>query len=146
MASAAVPLGAIVFKLLSKRSTRLQFTVLLMLLGTGLAGIGLSRDIHTVVAFAFVQQTGAGMCIPILIGWSLQSMPDQFRGRGMGWWTSAFFLGQFLSPVFVTWARGFTGGLLETFVAAGVACIAIGLANLVFGRGSAVAITQQAAR
>ena len=134
VASAAVPLGAILYKLLSKRSIQLQFTVLLLLLGIGLAGIGLSKSINTVVAFAFVQQTGAGMCIPILIGWSLQSMPDVFRGRGMGLWTSAFFLGQFLSPVFVTLARGFTGGLLETFVAAGVACIVIGLANLVFNR------------
>lgn len=134
VASAAVPLGAILYKFLSKRSIQLQFTVLLLLLGIGLAGIGLSRNINTVVAFAFVQQMGAGMCIPILIGWSLQSMPDVFRGRGMGWWTSAFFLGQFLSPVLVTWARGFTGGLLETFVAAGVACVVIGVANLVLNR------------
>lgn len=146
VASAAVPIGAILFKILSKRSIRLQFTVLLVLLGTGLAGIGLSRDIHTVVAFAFIQQLGAGMCIPILIAWSLQSMPEQFRGRGMGWWTSAFFLGQFLSPFFVTFARGFTGGLLETFVAAGVTCAVIGLANLMFGRNAAPAPSGQPAR
>lgn len=137
VASAAVPLGAIVFKLLSKRSIRVQFTVLFMLLGVGLAGIGLSRDLLAVVGFAFIQQTGAGMCIPILIGWSLREMPDQFRGRGMGLWTSAFFLGQFLSPFLVTLVRGQVGGLLETFVACGVVCIAIALGNLVFGRASA---------
>jgi MFS family permease len=146
VASAAVPLGAILYKFLSKRSIQLQFTVLLLLLGIGLAGIGLSRNINTVVAFAFVQQMGAGMCIPILIGWSLQSMPDVFRGRGMGWWTSAFFLGQFLSPVFVTWARGFTGGLLETFVAAGVVCVVIGLANLVLNRPAAATQPKTAPR
>lgn len=146
VASAAVPLGAILYKLLSKRSIQLQFTVLLLLLGTGLAGIGLGKNINMVVAFAFVQQMGAGMCIPILIGWSLLSMPDVFRGRGMGLWTSAFFLGQFLSPVFVTLARGFTGGLLETFVAAGLACIGIGLANLVFNRPVPAAQTRVPAR
>jgi len=146
VASAAVPLGAILYKLLSKRSIQLQFTVLLLLLGTGLAGIGLSNNINMVVAFAFVQQMGAGMCIPILIGWSLHAMPDVFRGRGMGLWTSAFFLGQFLSPVFVTLARGVTGGLLETFVAAGVACIAIGLANLVFNRPAPAVQTRVPAR
>lgn len=136
-ASLAVPLGAILFKLLSKRSAQLQFTVLFMLLGVGLAGIGLSKNLYAVVGFAFIQQTGAGMCIPILIGWSLREMPDQFRGRGMGLWTSAFFLGQFLSPFFVTLVRGQVGGLLETFVACGGVCIAIALGNLVFGRRGA---------
>lgn len=140
VASAAVPLGAVVFKLLSKRSAQLQFTVLFMLLGTGLAGIGLSKDLHTVVGFAFVQQIGAGMCIPILIGWSLREMPEQFRGRGMGLWTSAFFLGQFLSPFLVTLVRGWTGGLLQTFVACGLVCIAIALGNLVFNRRGPAAV------
>lgn len=144
VAAAAVPLGAIVFKLLSKRSTQLQFTVLFMLLGTGLVGIGMSRDLYTVVGFAFIQQTGAGMCIPVLIGWSLREMPDQFRGRGMGLWTSAFFLGQFLSPFFVTLVRGSVGGLLETFVACGMACIAIAVGNLFLGRRGAPAATGMA--
>ena len=63
-------------------------------------------------------------------------MPDQFRGRGMGLWTSAFFLGQFLSPFLVTLVRGRVGGLLETFVACGVVCIALALANLLFGRSA----------
>lgn len=134
VAAAAVPLGAIVFKLLSRRSTRLQFTVLFMLLGTGLAGIGLSRDLVSVVAFACIQQVGAGMCIPILISWGLRELPDAYRGRGMGLWTSAFFLGQFLSPVFVTLLRGWLGGLLQVFVLCGGICMAIAVANLVFGR------------
>lgn len=145
VASAAVPLGAILFKLLSRRSPQLQFTVLFTLLGVGLVGIGLSKGLTAVVAFAFVQQLGAGMCIPILIGWGLRELPDAYRGRGMGLWTSAFFLGQFLSPFFVTMVRGWTGGLLQTFVACGALCIAIALGNLVFGRRDAVP-QQQLAR
>lgn len=134
VASLAVPLGAILYKILSKYSVRLQFTGLFMLLGVGLAGIGTSRELHSVVAFAFIQQMGAGMCIPILISWSLRELPDQFRGRGMGLWTSAFFLGQFLSPFLVTGVRGLAGGLLETFVACGVVCLAIAVGNLFFNR------------
>lgn len=145
-AAAAVPLGAILFKLLSRRSAQLQFTVLFLLLGTGLAGIGLSKDLYTVVGFAFVQQVGAGMCIPILVGWGLRELPDAYRGRGMGLWTSAFFLGQFLSPLFVTLVRGWTGGLLQTFVACGVVCIAIAIGNLVFGGRATGAPAQQPAR
>jgi MFS family permease len=134
VASVAVPLGAILFKLLSRRSAVLQFSVLFMLLGTGMVGIGLSRDINTVVGFAFVQQLGAGMCIPILIGWGLRELPDEFRGRGMGWWTSAFFLGQFLSPVFVTLMRNWTGGLLNVFVVCGVICVVIAVGQALGGR------------
>lgn len=146
VASAAVPLGAIVYKLLSGRSTQLQFTVLFLLLGTGLAGIGLSTDLMSVVAFAFIQQTGAGMCIPVLIGWGLRELPDAYRGRGMGLWTSAFFLGQFLSPFFVTLVRGWTGGLLQAFVACGVLCIAIALGNLLLGRRAGGSPAQAPAR
>lgn len=145
VASMAVPLGAILFKLLSKRSAVLQFTVLFMLLGCGMVGIGLSTDIQTVIGFAFVQQLGAGMCIPILIGWGLRELPDQYRGRGMGLWTSAFFLGQFLSPLFVTLMRGWTGGLLQTFVACGLICIAIALGNLLLNRRAAPPAAQRLA-
>jgi MFS family permease len=146
VASLAVPLGAILFKLLSSRTAVLQFTVLFMLLGCGMVGIGLSNDINMVVAFAFVQQLGAGMCIPILIGWGLREMPDEFRGRGMGLWVSAFFLGQFLSPFFVGLMRGWTGGLLQTFVACGMICIAIALGNLALGRRPAPAAAQTLVR
>jgi MFS family permease len=146
VASIAVPLGAILFKLLARRSAVLQFTVLFMLLGCGMVGIGLSRDIQTVIAFAFVQQLGAGMCIPILIGWGLRELPDQYRGRGMGLWTSAFFLGQFLSPLFVTLVRSWTGGLLQAFVACGLICIAIALGNLLLNRRAAPAPARRLAR
>lgn len=136
VASIAVPLGAIVYKLMSRRSSALQFSLLFVLLGVGMVGIGLSHDITTVVGFAFVQQLGAGMCIPILIGWGLRELPDEFRGRGMGWWTSAFFLGQFVSPVLVTVVRGWTGGLLSAFLVFGVLCIVIAIGQLVLGRKS----------
>jgi MFS family permease len=99
-----------------------------------------------VVGFAFVQQLGAGMCIPILIGWGLRELPDQFRGRGMGLWTSAFFLGQFLSPLLVSLMRGWTGGLLQTFVACGLICIGIAVVNQLLGRRSAPAPAQRLAR
>ncbi|WP_077035473.1 MFS transporter [Pelomonas sp. KK5] len=145
VASFAVPLGAILFKVLSTRRSVLQFTVLFLLLGTGMAGIGLSRDVNAVVAFAFVQQLGAGMCIPILIGWGLRELPDEFRGRGMGMWVSAFFLGQFVSPLLVTLLRGWTGGLLQTFVACGATCIAIAVGNLLLGRRRTPAIARPAA-
>lgn len=139
LASVGVPIGSLMFKRMSGRSANLQFTVLFVLLGTGLTGIGLALGLEATMAFAFIQQLGAGMTIPVLIGWSLRELPERFRGRGMGWWCSAFFLGQFVSPFFVTGMRTLAGGLLNTFVVFGLLCIVIALANALLSRKPAAA-------
>jgi MFS family permease len=138
-ASFGVPVGALLFRLIAGRSTVFQFTVVFMLLGLGMVGIGLSRDVHTTVALAWIQQLGSGMTIPVLINWSLRELPAQFRGRGMGWWASAFFLGQFVSPLFVGFVSSRAGGLLNTFVVAGALCICIAVGNALFGSRGAKA-------
>ncbi|MBQ0945491.1 MFS transporter [Ideonella sp. 4Y16] len=129
VASIGVPVGALLFKLVSKRSNAAQFTVVFSLLGLGMVGIGLNLGLEPAIACAFVQQLGAGMVIPVLISWSLRELPERFRGRGMGWWCSAFFLGQFVSPFFVTFVRGWAGSLLNTFVVCGLICIVIALSQ-----------------
>ena len=138
--SVGVPTGALIYKWLSKRDTTLQFSVVFLLLGIGLTGIGLALGLKATMAFAFIQQLAAGMTIPVLVAWSLRELPERFRGRGMGWWCSAFFLGQFVSPFFVTAGRGVFGGLLQTFVAAGLLCIAIAVGNVLLSRRSAPAM------
>ena len=54
----------------------------------------------------------------------------------MGWWCSAFFLGQFVSPVFVTIVRSWTGSLLNAFVVCGALCILFALSQQLLGRRS----------
>ena len=136
MAALGVPIGAILFKFISGRSTVFQFTVVFMLLGVGMVGIGLNLGIKATIALAWIQQLGSGMTIPVLIGWSLRELPAQFRGRGMGWWASAFFLGQFVSPIFVSLTNRVSGGLLNTFIVAGALCIAIAVGNALVSRRS----------
>ncbi|MFO1340482.1 MAG: MFS transporter [Burkholderiaceae bacterium] len=140
LASIGVPVGAVVYKALARRGVSFQFTVLFLLLGVGLCGIGARLGLNATVAFAFVQQLGAGMVIPVLIGWSLRELPERFRGRGMGWWCSAFFLGQFVSPLFVSLVNGWAGGLLNTFLVSGVLCLAIALAQPLLGRRAAALV------
>lgn len=137
--SLGVPAGALIYKFLSKRDTVVQFSVVFMLLGVGLSGIGLALGLQATMAFAFIQQLAAGMTIPVLVAWGLRELPERFRGRGMGWWCSGFFLGQFVSPLFVSAGRSVFGGLLETFLAAGVLCIAIAVGNMLLGRRAAQA-------
>jgi MFS family permease len=134
IAAIGVPVGAILFRFIARRSTVFQFTLVFTLLGLGMIGIGLNLGVRATVALAWIQQLGSGMTIPVLISWSLRELPVQFRGRGMGWWASAFFLGQFVSPLFVSFITRWSGGLLNTFVVAGCLCVAIAVGNAFFQR------------
>jgi sugar phosphate permease len=63
----------------------------------------------------FINQLGAGMLLPTLLIWSLSTLSFEHRGRGTGFWQSSFALGQFLSPLVVTFAAKQAGGLLGAF-------------------------------
>ncbi len=137
IAAIGVPVGAILFRFIARRGTVFQFTLVFILLGLGMIGIGLNLGVRATVALAWIQQLGSGMTIPVLISWSLRELPVQFRGRGMGWWASAFFLGQFVSPLFVSFVNSWSGSLLNTFVVAGSLCVAIAVGNAFFQRRKA---------
>jgi MFS family permease len=134
LASLAVPLGALLFKLISNKPMRAQLLIVAACVGIGLTGIGVSKSLEMVVASAWIQQLGCGMVMPVLIAWGLNSLPSEFRGRGMGLWSSAFFLGQFVSPFFFTAMRSVTGSSLNAFVAFGILCLVLGGLNFIFGK------------
>ncbi|HCY01728.1 MAG TPA: hypothetical protein DHU71_01595 [Erythrobacter sp.] len=63
--------------------------------------------------------------------------PPQFRGRGTGLWTGAFFLGQFLAPLVAAAVVGATSGLASALlVYAGVVAVGSIVAALSFRLGS----------
>jgi MFS family permease len=123
IASVGVPLGALFFGWLAKIwSSTALIGGFLAFLGAGLLAIGLSHDPQTLATVAIVQQIGAGMMIPSLIFWVSQLLKPEIRGRGMGFWACAFFLGQFISPAIVGLLSSHVGGILGAFsVAGGVA-------------------------
>lgn len=122
IASTAVPLGALIFRVVSKRPFWQQMALMFLFFSIGLAGIGLAKDATTAVTVGWIQQLGCGMTIPVLVAWALSLFPAQYRGRGMGFWTSAFFLGQFLNPAFVSSITRFSGNVQQTFVVAAIIC------------------------
>ena len=124
LASLGVPVGALIFKLIAKRPMPFQMTLVLLLMGIGLLGIGLSRDYRLTAALAVFQQLAAGMTIPTLVAWALSQFPAEHRGRGMGMWAASFFVGQFASPLAVSLLRKVTGGLLPAVAAFGAICLA----------------------
>jgi MFS family permease len=116
-------LGAALFRLLAHRGNALQLGVVLALLGAGLAGMGLAATAGTMALALIVQQTAAGMTVPTLIAWTQTKFGYAHRGRAMGIWTGAFFLGQSQSPRLVHLIDAQLGSMQGAFLTAG----AIGL-------------------
>ncbi|MFN3468269.1 MAG: MFS transporter [Novosphingobium sp.] len=122
-----VIVGAVIFWATTRFGPRVQLAVFLLLLGSGLAVIGMATDWKGMVAGMALQQTGAGMAVPTLIAWAQSYLPFEHRGRGMGVWTSAFFLGQFASPLLVSLARTISGTMQGAFVISGAIGMAVAL-------------------
>ena len=117
--------GAGLFWLLGRKgcSFRTQVAVFLVLLGSGLALMGLTPNWQGMIAGMALQQTGAGMAIPTLIAWAQGRLPFEHRGRGMGVWTATFFFGQFSSPLLVSALRTEMGSMQAAFLAMGLVSV-----------------------
>jgi MFS family permease len=120
-ASVGVPLGAITFNRLSRRwPVKYLIASYLAFFAIGMVGMAISHDYRVMTAFAFVQQMGAGMSVITLIFWITSEIPAAHRGRGMGMWVAAFFVGQFVSPLVFGATRAVGGGVLIAFGVLGV--------------------------
>ncbi|WP_225206074.1 MFS transporter [Novosphingobium huizhouense] len=130
-------LGAVLFRFVSRWSNAIQISTFLVILGLGLAGIGVAHDVRTMQFALAVQQTGAGMAIPALIAWAQSKFSFEHRGRGMGVWTSAFFLGQAISPVVVGTVAARAGSMHAAFTLAGLTALVGGALLLMVSRRTA---------
>ncbi len=124
-------LGAAIFRLLAMRANLLQLGVFMALLGIGLSGMGLATSVAMMVASLVIQQTAAGMTVPTLIAWTQSKFGFEHRGRAMGIWTGAFFLGQSQSPRLVHAIDASQGSMQGAFLTMGI----IGLAGAVIALG-----------
>ena len=126
--------GSVLFRIVSRFSNTVQIGTFLALFALGLGGIGLAHTVLEMQLALMVQQTGAGMAVPALIAWAQTKFSFQHRGRGMGVWTSTFFLGQAVSPVLVGLLAGRLGSMQAAFLVAGsiaaLSALGVGLAAL----------------
>jgi MFS family permease len=140
--SIGVPIGSVVFKLTTRFGVRSQIALVFLCYCIGLVGIGMAPDYKVALAFAFVQQLANGIIVPALIAFAQSRFSFEHRGRGMGWWASAFFAAQFLSPAVVNLVRGMFGGLQPAFVVFGaIAGIGAAVTLLVRSRAAAPAVS-----
>jgi len=74
-----------------------------------------------VIAGVIVASAGTGLLLPTLVSWSVGRIPFESRGRSTGIWTSAFFLGQFVTPIVI----GAMTGAMSISVAMAVGIVGI---------------------
>lgn len=134
--------GAGLFRLIANRGYAFQLGTVLALLGAGLAGMGVATTATAMALALCVQQTAAGMAVPTLIAWTQSKFGFAHRGRAMGIWTGAFFLGQSQSPRLVHLLDTQVGSMQGAFLVAGIAGLAgAGVALLSLARRPAPAAT-----
>ncbi len=132
--------GAVIFRLLGGMGHRVLIGMFLLLLGGGLAGMGLATSAGGMALALVVQQTAAGMTVPTLISWAQTKFDFAHRGLGMGVWTAAFFLAQSQSPRLVHALDAQSGSMQGAFLIAGSVGLAAAVATFVMhlaGRGKA---------
>lgn len=118
--SIGVPVGSIVFILTTRFGAAAQILLVMVCYCIGLSGIGLAPSFQVALVFAFFQQIANGIIVPALINWVQGKYAFEHRGRGMGLWTSSFFIAQFLSPVAVSVVKALVGSLQSAFLVFGV--------------------------
>jgi MFS family permease len=99
----AVVLGSFVFRLLLKMEvgTVARLGIASLGLGIGYFIAGSATTQNGVIAGTVIAGLGGGIILPAMMCWNMNILPDSKRALGMGSWMSAFFLGQFLTPLVV---------------------------------------------
>ncbi|WP_116365548.1 MFS transporter [Parahaliea mediterranea] len=119
------PVGALAFRFLSHISLPVLMLASALLAGAGLVVAAMSPGAPALVLGGFINQVGCGLFVPITVSSLLQVAPSERRGTSGGAWSTAFFIGQFFSPLFVAELiqRSSAGGEL----------LMLGLINLAIG-------------
>ncbi len=122
VAAAAVPIGAVLFRILGRASVSRKLMISFTISAAGFALIAFTRDYPLTILGAAINGVGSGIALPTLLTWAVGGLDQSQRGRASGAWNSAFFLGQFLSPISVLALAAALGGPQNAVLAYGAAC------------------------
>lgn len=125
IASLGVPLGTFIYSRLTTVPVARLLLAEFVLLAVGFSLMSTAQSTQAFLIGCFINQLGAGMILPTLLVWSMSQLHFAVRGRGAGIWQGAFALGQWISPIVVTFFALRMGGMLPALsVLAGAAAVA----------------------
>jgi len=125
IASMGTIVGGYVFKRFTCASMQVLLTVSLLAYGLAYIGVAWAPSVAFGLPLDALGQVGGGIMLPTLIAWSLGKYAFEHRGRGMGLWGGAFFLGAFISPPALSLVGRVTPGFLASVGAVGVLCLVL---------------------
>ena len=128
----AIGAGTVIFHRFKQHAGPRLLVLGLIIAGLGYAGTGLTSTLPAIAAFAVLACVGGGIMLPTMAAWTMGSLPAEMRGHGMGLWTGAFFLGQFLAPLVAMAVMNATGALASTLVVYSAAIVATAVALFAF--------------
>ncbi len=126
----AMATGAIAFQFASRLGFNRLIAVAAIVAGCGFLCISRASSIPPMLLGLILNGLGSGLLIPTLLAMTMEQLPFELRGRGMGIYMGAFFIGQFVSPIVVTVLAKQAGGLLGAIAVFGYVGLIAGLAGI----------------
>ncbi len=132
IAAAAVAVGSVLFRLLGAASTAVKLAISFALSAAGFYYLSQAHDFQGIVIGAAINSLGGGLALPTLLTWAATRLGKAHTGKAVGAWNTAFFLGQFLSPISVIVITTKSGGTSNMLLGFAIAC-AVALLMAVVG-------------
>jgi len=127
VASLATAIGGFTFARLSKIRPGQLLPLAFGLQALGMLLIWALPGLPGIIAGAVIASFGSGLLLPSLVTWVVAATLFEDRGRVTGWWTAAFFLGQFLTPLLMGALGAGVGGLPTAVGIVGIAAAVVGV-------------------
>lgn len=128
VASLATAIGGLTFARLTKVRPGRLLPLAFGLQAVGMLVIWVVPGLGGIIAGAVIASFGSGLLLPSLLTWVVASTLFEDRGRVTGWWTAAFFLGQFLTPILMGAIGAAVGGLSIAVGIVGIAALLVAIA------------------
>lgn len=134
IASLATAIGGLTFaRLRNVRPGRL-LPLAFALQAAGMLVIWAVPGLPGIIVGAVIASFGSGLLLPSLLTWAVAATLFEDRGRVTGWWTAAFFLGQFLTPILMGVIGAAVGGLAIAVGIVGIAAAVVAIAVTLVAR------------
>lgn len=128
IASLATAVGGVLFTRVTKLGPGRLVPAALGFQAIGMVVIWALPSFGGIVAGAIIASFGSGMLLPSLFLWMIEHLNAEIRGRVTGLVMTAFYLGQFLTPVVIGGLGGATGSLTITIGITGLAAAIVATA------------------
>lgn len=122
----SAPVSLMYGRIRARLSAMTIFGLSFLLIGAGFLAHATATDWHGVLVGSLIAGLGMGISMPNYTTWFMARVPATMRGRASGLLTTAFFLGQFASPL-VSAPLVAAFGLAGTFAAVGLALVTLGV-------------------